>query len=187
MNSEQKLEKLILIETTNESSSSKKINLTVIICNSSLYEKSKTTEKFTVDSLEVIFELANTSGFQVVSTQFVPDDRVLLTKQVGNAISSSLIDAIIVCGGTGLCVSEITLESLRPLMVKTMPGFAEILRTLSYDQLGSTAITVRALAGVTDHQKLLFCLPNSSILVKLALDKLVFPEIRNISDSLRLC
>jgi molybdenum cofactor biosynthesis protein B len=104
----------------------------------------------------------------------------MLPKQVGNAISSKLVDAIIVCGGTGLRVSEITLECLRPLMVKTMPGFAEVFRKLSYDKFGSQAITSRALAGITDQKKALFCIPKSLGSIKLVLTKLILPEIDHI-------
>ena len=109
----------------------------------------------------------------------------MLGKQVGNIISSKSVDAIIVCGGTGLRISEITLECLRPLMVKTMPGFAEIFRKLSYEKFGSKAITLRALAGITDHQKVLFCIPESLDSVKMVLTQLVLPEIETILEKVQ--
>ncbi|MDG6223743.1 MAG: hypothetical protein IAX21_09075 [Candidatus Bathyarchaeota archaeon] len=168
-------------EDTNKSKSSRTINFSVIICSSSLYQQFKENENFVTDSLDLIVDLVTDAGHQVVSTQFMPDDRVMLTKQVGNAISSNIIDVIIVCGGTGLSVSEITLEALRPLMIKTMPGFAEILRKLYYDKFGSTAIISRALAGITDQQKILFCIPNSPDSINLAFKKLILPEIGNLS------
>ena len=172
-------------EKTNKNSlePSKKTNFAVIICSSSLYEKSKENPQFTDDSGKLIVELVISAGHGVVSTQFLPDDRVMLTKQVGNSISSKLVDAIIVCGGTGLHVSEISLECLRPLMVKTMPGFAEIFRKLSYDKFGSKAVTCRALAGITDQKKALFCIPRSLSSVKLVITQLILPEIEFILKS----
>ncbi len=171
-----------MIENINKNTlkSSRKINFVVIICSSSLYEKSRKNQQFTDASCELIVELATSAGHRVVSTQFLPDDRVMLAKQVGSAIDSKLVDAIVVCGGTGLRVSEITLECLRPLMVKTMPGFAEIFRKLSYDNFGSKAITCRALAGITDQGKALFCVPKSLSSVKLVMTQLILPEIESI-------
>ena len=169
-----------MIENPNKSKSSRIINFAVIICSSFLYQRFKENDQFTVESFDIISGLVNRMGYRIVSKHFVPDDRVMLTKQVGKEISSNIVDAIIVCGGTGLSVSEITLEALRPIMVKTMPGFAEIFRKLSYEQVGSTAIRIRALAGLTDQKKLLFCLPNSPALLKLAMEKLILPEIRSI-------
>jgi len=171
-----------VIEKTNRSTlkSSRKVNFVVIICSSILYEKFRKNQQFVDASTDLIVELATSVGHSIVSIQFLPDDRVMLGKQVGNAIGSKLVDAIIVCGGTGLRVSEITLECLRPLMVKTMPGFAEIFRKLVYDEFASKAITCRALAGITDQRKALFCVPKSLSSVKLVMTQLILPEIENI-------
>ncbi len=166
----------------NEIKSSKKINFVVIICNSIIYEKFRKNPQLSDDLSDLIVDLVTSAGYVVISTHFLPDDRVMLTKQVGNAISSKTVDAIIVCGGTGLLISEITLECLRPLMVKTMPGFAEIFRKLSYDKFGSKAMSFRALAGITDQQKAIFCIPKSLDSIELTLKKLILPEIEHILE-----
>ena len=120
----------------------RKINFAVIVCNSIIYEKFRKNQQFSDPLIDLIVKLVTSAGHDIVSTQFLPDDCVMLAKQVGNLISSKSVDAIIVCGGTGLKISEITLECLRPLIVKTMPGFAEIFRKLSYEKIGSKAITL---------------------------------------------
>ena len=158
------------------------INFAVIVCNSIIYEKFRKNQQFSDPLTDLIVKLVTSAGHDIVSTQFLPDDRVMLAKQVGNLITSESVDAIIVCGGTGLRVSEIALECLRPLMVKTMPGFAEIFRKLCYEKIGSKAITLRALAGITDHQKVLFCIPESLDSVKMVLTQLVLPEIETILE-----
>lgn len=166
----------------NEIKSSKKVNFAVIICNSTLFEKFRKNPQSSDDSRDMIVDLVTSAGYNVSATHILPDDRVMLTKQVGNAISSKTVDAIIVCGGTGLRISEITLECLRPLMVKTMPGFAEIFRKLSYDKFGSKAMSLRALAGITDQQKAIFCIPKSLDLIELGFKKLILPEIEHILE-----
>ncbi|MBN2259499.1 MAG: hypothetical protein JW702_03090 [Clostridiales bacterium] len=163
----------------------RKINFAVIVCNSIIYEKFRKNQQFSDPLTDLIVKLVTSAGHDIVSTQFLPDDRVMLGKQVGNIISTKSVDAIIVCGGTGLKISEITLECLRPLMVKTIPGFAEIFRKLSYEKFGSEAITLRALAGITDHQKVLFCIPESLDSVKMVLTQLVLPEIETILEKVQ--
>ena len=158
----------------------KKLNFLVIVSSSSRYEKFKARQQFTDVSGDLIVELIKDAGHSVVSKEILPDDRVMLGKQVGNAISSENVDAIIVCGGTGVSLTDVTIETLRPLMVKTLPGFGEIFRKLSYDEIGSAAIMTRALAGVTDHGKVVFCIPGSSQAVKLVMTKLILPETGHI-------
>ncbi|MCW4022866.1 MAG: MogA/MoaB family molybdenum cofactor biosynthesis protein [archaeon] len=161
------------------------INFALIICNSILYEKFRKNQQFSNPLSDLIDNLVTSAGYAVVSIQFLPDDRVMLGKQVGNVITSESVDAIIVCGGTGLRISEITLECLRPLMVKTMPGFAEIFRKLIYEKIGLRAITLRALAGITDHEKVLFCIPESLDSVKLVITQLILPDIENILEKVQ--
>jgi molybdenum cofactor biosynthesis protein B len=163
-----------------KSGAPKKINYAVIVSSSSRYQKLKARQAFTDPSGDLIVELVKNAGYSVVSREILPDDRVMLGKYVGKAIGSENVDAIIVCGGTGISLTDVTIETLRPMMIKTLPGFGELFRKLSYDEIGSAAIMTRALAGVTDQGKTLFCIPGSPQAVKLALTKLVLPETGHI-------
>jgi len=163
-----------------KSGAPKKINYAVIVSSSSRYQKLKARQAFTDPSGDLIVELVKNAGYSVVSREILPDDRVMLGKYVGKAIGSENVDAIIVCGGTGISLTDVTIETLRPMMIKTLPGFGELFRKLSYDEIGSAAIMTRALAGVTDQGKALFCIPGSPQAVKLALTKLVLPETGHI-------
>jgi len=163
-----------------KSGAPKKIGYAVIVSSSSRYQKLKAREPVTDPSGDLIVELIKSAGHNVVSREILPDDRVLLGKYVGKAIGSEDVDAIIVCGGTGVSLTDVTIETLRPLMIKTLPGFGELFRKLSYDEIGSAAIMTRALAGVTDHGKALFCIPGSLQAVKLVLTKLILPETGHI-------
>jgi molybdenum cofactor biosynthesis protein B len=163
-----------------KSGAPKKINFSVIVSSSSRYQKLKARQAFTDPSGDLIVELVKNAGYSVVSREILPDDRVMLGKYVGKAIGSENVDAIIVCGGTGISLTDVTIETLRPMMIKTLPGFGELFRKLSYDEIGSAAIMTRALAGVTDQGKALFCIPGSPQAVKLALTKLILPETGHI-------
>lgn len=163
-----------------KSGAPQKINFMVIVSSSSRYQKLKARQAFTDPSGDLIVELVKNAGHSVVSREILPDDRVLLGKYVGNAIGSENVDAIIVCGGTGISLTDVTIETLRPMMIKTLPGFGELFRKLSYDEIGSAAIMTRALAGVTDQGKALFCIPGSPQAVKLAITKLILPETGHI-------
>jgi molybdenum cofactor biosynthesis protein B len=158
----------------------RKLNFAVIVSSSSRYQKLKARKPFSDPSGDLIVELLHNAGHSVVSREILPDDRVLIGKHVGNAIGSEKVDAIIVCGGTGVSITDVTIETIRPLMIKTLPGFGELFRKLSYDEIGSAAIMTRALAGVTDHGKAVFCIPGSPQAVKLVMTKLILPETGHI-------
>jgi molybdenum cofactor biosynthesis protein B len=157
-----------------------KLNFAVFVSSSSRYQKLKERQSVTDPSGDLIAELIEAAGYCVVSREILPDDRVLIGKYVGNAIGSENVDAIIVCGGTGVSITDVTIETLRPLMIKTLPGFGELFRKLSYDEIGSPAIMTRALAGVTDQGKVVFCIPGSPQAVKLVMTKLILPETGHI-------
>jgi len=169
-------------ESTNEhkSKAPKKLNFHVIISSSSRYDQFKKREMFTDPSGDLIVELIKIAGHSVVSKEILPDDLFLLGKHVGNAIGSEDVDAIIVSGGTGVSITDVTIETLRPMMIKTLPGFGEIFRKLSYDEIGSAAIMTRTLAGVADQGKVIFCIPGSPQAVRLVMTKLILPETGHI-------
>lgn len=158
----------------------RKLNFAVIVSSSSRYQKLKARKPFTDPSGDLIVELLQNAGHSVVSRQILADDRVLIGKHVGNAIGSEDVDAIIMCGGTGVSITDVTIETVRPLLIKTLPGFGELFRKLSFDEIGSAAIMTRALAGVTDQGKAVFCIPGSPQAVKLVMTKLILPETGHI-------
>jgi molybdenum cofactor biosynthesis protein B len=163
-----------------KSEAPKKLNFAVIISSSSRYQKLKAKEPFKDPSGDLIAGLLQKAGHRVASREILPDDRVLIGKYVGNAIGSEEVDAIIVCGGTGVCLKDVTIETVRPLLIKTLPGFGELFRKLSYDEIGSAAIMTRAIAGVSDQGKAVFCIPGSPQAVKLVMEKLILPEAGHI-------
>ncbi len=88
----------------------------------------------------------------------------------------SEIEAVIFNGGTGIAPRDTTYDAIQGLLEKTLPGFGEVFRFLSYQEIGSRAIASRAVAGVYQG-KLVFSLPGSTGAVKLALHSLILPEL----------
>jgi molybdenum cofactor biosynthesis protein B len=109
----------------------------------------------------------------------VPDDRSLIERSVRRALRSRRVDAVITCGGTGIGPTDVTIETVQPLLEKELHGFGEIFRRLSYEEIGSAAILTRAIAGVSKG-KAVFCIPGSPHAVSLAVEKLILPEAGHI-------
>ncbi|NBU64456.1 MAG: MogA/MoaB family molybdenum cofactor biosynthesis protein [Chloroflexia bacterium] len=86
---------------------------------------------------------------------------------------------IVTTGGTGIAKRDTTIDAIEPLLACKLPGFGEIFRMLSYQQVGAAAMLSRATAG-TIGQTLIFCLPGSPAAVELAMTQLIVPELRHL-------
>jgi molybdenum cofactor biosynthesis protein B len=115
-------------------------------------------------------------GHRVVSRVLISDSQRELSREIKRAAKLPKVDSIVVCGGTGITRKDVTIEVAERLLDKRIPGFGEMFRRLSFDEVGSAAILTRALAGVVDG-KVLFCLPGSINAVRLAMSRLILPEI----------
>ncbi|MEB3229049.1 MAG: MogA/MoaB family molybdenum cofactor biosynthesis protein [Synechocystis sp.] len=120
---------------------------------------------------------------RVVHYQIVPDDPELIEAAI--AIVGDLPDCqvILLSGGTGIGERDCTCEVVDKLLDKRLPGFGEIFRALSYQEVGSRAIASRSVAGIY-RGKLIFALPGSEAGVKLALEKLILPELLHLTAEL---
>ncbi len=103
----------------------------------------------------------------------------MIQKTMREMLNSPKIDAIISTGGTGITPADVTIEAVRPLIEKELPGFGELFRHLTFQDIGSAAVLSRALAGVAKG-KAVFCLPGSPHAVKLCLERLILPETAHI-------
>ncbi len=157
----------------------KKVGFAVVICSTSRYQKAETGGCVTDESGDLIVKLLEMCGHKVVSRDLIPDDKTLIEVFVKKALKSKNVDAMILSGGTGITPSDVTIESIEPLLEKQLAGFGEIFRWLSYGEIGSAAVMTRALAGVTKG-KAIFCVPGSPHAVKTCLEKLIIPEIGHI-------
>jgi molybdopterin adenylyltransferase len=124
-----------------------------------------------------IDRLLKSAGHRVISYRIIPDEPTQIQAELDRALASeSRIQAIVFNGGTGISARDTTYDAIASKLTKTLPGFGEIFRLLSYEEIGSRAIASRAIAG-TYHHLLVFSLPGSSGAVKLGMEKLILPEL----------
>jgi molybdenum cofactor biosynthesis protein B len=157
----------------------RKLKFAVFIVSTSRYEQSKKGERVTDASGDLISTLLENAGQAVSFRKTIPDDPAQIMEAVKYVKDRSDVDAAIFCGGTGITHSDVTIETVSPLMEKILPGFGEIFRRLSYDHIGSSAVLSRAVAGVA-RGKAFFCTPGSPDAARLCLEKLILPEARHI-------
>ena len=94
------------------------------------------------------------------------------------------IDVVIFNGGRGIAPRDTTYDTIEKLLEKVLPGFGELFRWLSYQEIGSRAIASRTVAGVYQG-KLIFSLPGSSNAVRLGMEKLILPELNHLVGQLQ--
>lgn len=157
----------------------KALNFAVITCSTSRYKEYVETGKLNDETGDLIVNVLRENGHRVTMRKIVSDDREQIQKVVMRALRSRKVDAIIISGGTGLGPRDVTIEAVRPLLDKELPGFGEIFRMLSYREIGSAAIMTRAIAGVS-MGKAIFCLPGSPHSALLALKEIILPEAGHI-------
>jgi molybdenum cofactor biosynthesis protein B len=127
---------------------------------------------------KLMIELLTSSGHEVARYSLLPDNKNEITQLV-SGLSDSDINAIVISGGTGLASDDVTLEAVEPLFNKTIPGFGELFRQKSLNEVGTAAMLSRASAGIV-NKCIVFCLPGSPAAVKLGLNELVIPEVTHI-------
>lgn len=117
--------------------------------------------------------------------KIVKDDKNAITLQIKQWLEDNEnIDVIITTGGTGISQRDVTIEAVRPLLTKEIEGFGELFRYLSYtEDVGTRALLSRAIGG-TAKDKLIFALPGSTGAVKLAIEKLIKPELNHLVHEL---
>ena len=140
---------------------------------------SDTRTEDTDTSGDLIAELSQSAGFQVANRKIVLDDLHQIRAWVTDCRIQGNIDAVIMTGGTGISPRDQTLEAIDPLLTKFIPGFGELFRQLSYNEIGSATILSRAFAGLIDPM-IVIALPGSRAGVELAMNQIVIPELAHL-------
>ncbi len=116
-------------------------------------------------------------GHMIVSQCIIPDEPDIIRETIH--AQSGYTDVICLSGGTGISHRDQTFEAVNPLLDKRLPGFGELFRLLSWEQVGSRAMLSRAIAG-TCAGMVVFAVPGSPKAVELAMEKLILPEARHL-------
>ena len=133
---------------------------------------------------DTIEELMRAAGHEIVERDIVRDEASGIRSKLVDLLARSDVDAVVTTGGTGISARDTTNEVVDRMLEKRLDGFGEIFRVLSYEEIGAAAILSRALAG-TVGPKFVACLPGSRNAVRLAVEKLLAPEISHIVFELR--
>ena len=128
----------------------------------------------------LVADLLSDAGHPVVDRLIVADDGDAIQASVRLALEREEVRAVILTGGTGVAPRDVTPESVEPLLERIVPGFGEIFRALSYEDIGSAALLSRALAGLA-MGRVVFVIPGSRGAVRLALEKLILPEMGHLA------
>ena len=164
---------------THKTHAPKTLNFAVFICSTSRYQQMQKGEQVTDVSGDTIEFLLKNAGHTVLFRRVVSDDKAMIEHAVKSILDNPGVDAAIFCGGTGVSHSDVTIEAVSPFFEKTLPGFGEFFRRLSFDKVGSAAVMSRAVAGVAKG-KALFCIPGSPDAVRISVELLISPEAPHI-------
>lgn len=116
------------------------------------------------------------AGHRMHERAILRDDRYALRALISQWIADSTVDGILVTGGTGFTGRDSTPEAILPLLDKQMPGFGEMFRVLSYDEIGTSTLQSRAFAGLA-NATFVFALPGSTSACRTAWEKLIRPQL----------
>src|SRR5215470_859282 len=125
---------------------------------------------------DYLHEALTRAGHQLHERTIVRDDRYLMRAVVSAWIATPDVHGILVTGGTGFTGRDSTPEAIRPLLDKEMPGFGEMFRVLSFEEIGTSTLQSRAFAGLA-NDKFVFCLPGSTSACKTAWEKLLRDQL----------
>lgn len=152
--------------------------------NCAVITVSDTRSPETDRSGQLIKQLLTDAGHDIGAYTIVKDEPAQIQAQMELLGQHLDLDAVIFSGGTGIAPRDTTYDAIESLLEKTLPGFGELFRWLSYQEIGSRAIASRAIAGVY-QSKLVFSLPGSTNAVELAMRQLILPELAHLVSQLR--
>lgn len=151
--------------------------------NCAVITVSDTRSPETDRSGQVLQQLLLDAGHRVSVYTILKDEPAQIQAHLEALGERADVDALIFNGGTGIASRDTTYDALESLLEKTLPGFGEVFRFLSYQEIGSRAIASRAVAGVY-KMKLVFSIPGSTSAVKLAVQQLILPELIHLVTQL---
>ncbi|MCW4025544.1 MAG: molybdenum cofactor biosynthesis protein MoaB [Candidatus Bathyarchaeota archaeon] len=164
---------------THKAKAAKTLNYAVYICSTSRAKAAENKEEVSDLGGDKLVELLKAGGQNVLFKKIIADDETEIQDAVMYVLGMPEIDAAIFSGGTGITPADVTIESVAPFFDKTLPGFGEFFRKISFDSVGSAAVLSRATAGVAKG-KVLFCVPGSPNAVQTAVERLILPEAPHI-------
>jgi len=128
---------------------------------------------------QTIVDLVTGAGHQVVDRHILPDEPAPMRELLASLEGRADVDAVLMTGGTGIGARDRTFETVTGMLDKTLPGYGELFRTLSYEEIGPAAMLSRAVGGLIGRTVVL-TMPGSRAAVRLAMEKLILPELGHL-------
>lgn len=137
---------------------------------------SDTRDESTDKSGATLIELLQRAGHRLAARQIVPDDIYRIRASVSGWIADPAVNVVLTTGGTGLTGRDGTPEAVRPLLDKLIEGFGELFRAISYEEIGTSSLQSRCIAGVANGTYI-FCLPGSTNACRTGWEKLISAQL----------
>ena len=128
---------------------------------------------------QLIRELVVGAGHRVVGSEIVRDEPTQVQRVIRDACGNADVQAVIMTGGTGITSRDSTFEAVDAMLEKRLPGFGELFRVLSYQEVGAAAMLSRAQMGIA-RGRVIVSLPGSPNACRVALEKLLLPELGHL-------
>jgi molybdenum cofactor biosynthesis protein B len=127
----------------------------------------------------LVVELLEAAGHRCLSRQIIPDEPAFMRALIEGLAGRGDVDAILLTGGTGVSLRDQTYETVSALLTKPLPGYGELLRMLSFQEIGAAAMLSRAIGGLCGRTVVL-SMPGSPAAVRLAMEKVILPELGHV-------
>jgi molybdenum cofactor biosynthesis protein B len=145
------------------------VNIAILTVSDTRIEESDTSGRLLAERL-------GTAGHRLVEKVILPDNIYQIRALVSKWIADPAVQTAIITGGTGLTERDHTPEAITPLLDKTIDGFGELFRSISYQEIGSSTVQSRVLAGIA-NATFIFCIPGSTNACRLAWDAILSPQL----------
>ncbi len=132
---------------------------------------------------DIIAAACEDAGHEIAERRLAADEMDAIEDAVADLLDDG-VDVVLTTGGTGLTPDDVTVDAIEPLFDRPVPGFGELFRWLSYEEVGAMAMASRATAGVVDD-RLVFCLPGSENAARTGAEKLVAPAVGHLLGLVR--
>lgn len=162
----------------------KNLRFMLIVTSDTIVAAKEKHQPYQDISGDVAHSLILSHGFRVTKRIYLPNRIEEIFRETKFATTSGSNDVIVIIGGTGLSRRDVSIEAVAPIFEKQIPGFGEIFRHLSYESIGTSAIASRAAAGVVNGT-LVFVIPGSPEAVKMAMDRIILPEVSHLIKMIR--
>lgn len=128
---------------------------------------------------QTVLDLLTAAGHESVAREIIPDEPDQMRPLLESLSQRDDVDAILLTGGTGISRRDQTFETVSALITKPLPGYGELFRVLSYQDIGPAAMLSRAVGGLIDS-KVVLTMPGSPAAVRLAMEKLIVPQLPHL-------